>query len=145
MLRKMSCMEITYKEYKRIRKKRKGIFCLVGRHKTETISAIFWPKPKKHQIRNQLPRHDRMAKEPSHATVPLNYIPPLQQQMELPHQQLNSSCHASALGRQYLLSITLQITPAAGYSLPARQGRMPCWVDSLYGHGPLWSWCPLVS
>jgi hypothetical protein len=69
-----------YKEYKRIRIKPQEYFALygeyAGRYKTEPISANFLSKPKKHQIRNQLPRHDRMAKEPSHATVLLNYIPP---------------------------------------------------------------------
>jgi hypothetical protein len=59
-------MEIKYKEYKRIRRKHLDYFA---------SPVIFDQNQKKHQIQNQLPRHDRMAKEPSHATVLLNHLP----------------------------------------------------------------------
>ncbi len=44
------------------------------RHKTGPNQANFRPKPNKFQIRNHLSIHDRMGKQTSHATVPLNIL-----------------------------------------------------------------------
>ncbi len=53
------------KEYKRIRSIRQEYFAMyrenADRHKTEDISAIALPIPKKFQTLNQLSRRDRMS------------------------------------------------------------------------------------
>ncbi len=62
------------KKFKCIRRKRQDGLAVYGeyadRHKTESISANFWLKPKKFQILI----HDRMGKKPSPATVPLKVL-----------------------------------------------------------------------
>ncbi len=72
----LACTENTLNEYtgKRSRRIRQEYFAVLGecadRHKIEPISTNFRPK-QKIQIVNHLPKHDRMGKKPSRATVPL--------------------------------------------------------------------------
>jgi hypothetical protein len=67
--------EYTLKEYKRTRRIRQEYFATYGdyadRHKIKSISTYFRPSLKKNLILDHLPRHDRMGKKPSQATVPL--------------------------------------------------------------------------
>jgi hypothetical protein len=60
-------MDITLKEYERMRRKRPEYFAVytkyADRHKTKSISANFRAKPKKNYILNSPPRYDRMGKK----------------------------------------------------------------------------------